>query len=239
MHGGNDAFPLRRSIRFAPGVRLNLGKKRPVRDGRRARCAHHCRPRRTRTTVGVPVTGVSYTTTAATPPPVPEIHPPRRAHAWGQDHPLAHRRGRRAWPGVVGWMVLNRIAAGRGVGLGRRGDANRGKLNIRVKIGHKGVLSRRTTTNQWLGTFLAKVPFFRQPQITPRTSIVRKWVRRPSSESVVFSTGSGIRVGVHKGKPLRTAPDFTAAGVVTKFSTYSQPTPARLINGDLLLGLLA
>ena len=66
-------FRFRRSIRFAPDVRLNIGKKGlsatiGVR-GAHVTVGHD----QTRTTVGVPGTGISYTTTTPTPPPIPEF----------------------------------------------------------------------------------------------------------------------------------------------------------------------
>ena len=66
-------FRFRRSIRFGPGVRLNLGK-----DGLSMtvgpRGAHITVGHGgTRSTVATPIPGVSYTTTATTPPPIPEI----------------------------------------------------------------------------------------------------------------------------------------------------------------------
>ena len=68
-----NVLRFRRSIRFAPGVRLNIGKK-GLSATIGARGAHVTVGHgQTRTTVGVPGTGVSYTkTTAGQRPPVPE-----------------------------------------------------------------------------------------------------------------------------------------------------------------------
>ena len=69
-------FRFRRSIRFAPGVRLNIGKK-GISATIGPRGAHVTVGKSgTRATVSTPIPGVSYTETlpaTATPPPVPEI----------------------------------------------------------------------------------------------------------------------------------------------------------------------
>ncbi len=57
-------FRFRRSVRIAPGLRLNLGK-RGVSASVGGRGAHlTVGPGQTRTTIGVPGSGLSYTTTS-------------------------------------------------------------------------------------------------------------------------------------------------------------------------------
>lgn len=73
----------RRGIRIAPGIRLNIGKG-GASTSVGARGAHVTFGHgQTRTTVGVPGTGISYTTTAPTSRRVPGSRPPPHV-TWGQ-----------------------------------------------------------------------------------------------------------------------------------------------------------
>jgi Protein of unknown function (DUF4236) len=62
-------FRLRRSIKLFPGVRLNLSKSGVSASLGRKGFTTNIRPgRATRTTVGMPGTGISYTSTAGSTP---------------------------------------------------------------------------------------------------------------------------------------------------------------------------
>lgn len=56
------AFRFRRSIRLAPGLRINLSKSGPSLSIGKRGLTHTIGPRGRRTTVGLPGTGISYST---------------------------------------------------------------------------------------------------------------------------------------------------------------------------------
>lgn len=61
------AFRFRRSIRLAPGLRINLSKSGPSLSIGRSGLTHTIGPRGRRTTVGLPGTGISYSTRHTAP----------------------------------------------------------------------------------------------------------------------------------------------------------------------------
>jgi len=78
-------FRFRRSVRLFPGVRLNLGKRSAsVSIGGRGAHVTLGGPQGTRTTVGIPGTGLSYTATEgdAKDPPAPTGEASAPARAW-------------------------------------------------------------------------------------------------------------------------------------------------------------
>ena len=78
-------FRFRRSIRLMPGIRINLGKRSAsVSIGVQGAHVTLGGPQGTRTTVGLPGTGLSYTETTGHPQvaPAPGAAPGRSGAAW-------------------------------------------------------------------------------------------------------------------------------------------------------------
>ena len=104
-------FRLRRSIRIAPGIRINLGKRGASLSVGRPGFTVNYAKRRTNYTVGLPGTGLSYTKTIRRPPtPVPPPAPPTATRPIAAAPPTPPAVGSQRAKGLP-WFAVTVVAA--------------------------------------------------------------------------------------------------------------------------------